>query len=192
MRNPPFDGFTFGNPTWRDYMWFKAGLMRVVDEGRTRFLDWFSRQIRKSLGLFVDSSPSPALAEEQLLEASWSGMQSIFAYARAKQFYVKLMEEILPAMEESGAAPPVVVGAKVRRFFSFEEEAFILAVVRTHLQSKQDEAKGSLPQDIQRSSPAVLPKVLSAAVELVPHLEAQESSCGSADPRLTFQSAAAD
>ena len=50
MRNPPFDGFAFGNPTWRDYMWFRAGLMKVVEEGRNEFLEWYTRKIWETLG----------------------------------------------------------------------------------------------------------------------------------------------
>jgi hypothetical protein len=50
MRNPPFDGFAFGNPTWRDYMWFRAGLMKVVEEGRNEFLEWYTKKIWETLG----------------------------------------------------------------------------------------------------------------------------------------------
>jgi hypothetical protein len=181
MRNPPFDGFTFGNPTWRDYMWFKAGLMRVVDEGRNRFLDGYSQQIRDSLDLFIQSSSSGAA--EELLEASSSGMQSKAAYARIKQVYVNLIEDVLPTMEESGTAHPIVIGNKVRGFFSLEEEAFILAVIRTHLQSKHDQKKASLPD----GSLSALSKVISTTMELCQQLAAQESKLGPDDPIFVFQ-----
>lgn len=198
MRNPPFDGFTFGNPTWRDYMWFKAGLMRVVDAGKSRFLDWYAQRIRESLDEFIYSSE--AGAEQDLMEAAKSGMQSHQAYTRAKQVYVNIIEDILPLMEDSAAyassvpkvPPMMIVGAKVRKFFSVDEEAFILAVIQTHLQDKQKSKAGSSAQDAlpPRASPVpvALSKVMSVTVELIPRLEAQESSHGTEDPLLNFQS----
>lgn len=165
-------------------MWFKAGLMRVVDEGRNRFLDWYAQQIRDSLELFIQSS-SPGV-EAALLEASTFGMQAQAAYARIKQVFVNLIEDVLPTFEESGTPHPVVIGTKVRSFFSLEEEAFILAVIRTHLQSKHDQQKASSPQDGPLSTQ---PKVVNTTMKLLQQLTAQEANYGPDDPILVFQDA---
>jgi len=165
-------------------MWFKAGLLRVVDEGRNRFLDWYSRQIRDSLDLFIQSSSSGV--EEELLEASTFGMQSQAAYSRIKQVYVNLIEDVLPTFEEFGTPHPVVIGTRVRSFFSLEEEAFILAVFRTHLQRKHDPQKASSPQDGPLSAQS---QVVNTTMELCHLLTAQESNHGPDDPIFVFQDA---
>jgi len=166
-------------------MWFKAGLMKVVDDGRYRFLDWYSQQIRDSLVNFIESSSSGA--EDDLREASISGMQHKDKYARVKQFYVNLIEDVLPTIDEAAASgPPTTIGVKVRRFFSVGEEAFILAVIRTHLEKKQDEPKATISQD---GGSSLYSKIIRATTELLYHLEAQESSHSSEDPILALMAA---
>jgi hypothetical protein len=164
-------------------MWFKAGLLRVVDEGRNRFLDWYSQQIRNVLDVFIQSSSSGV--EEELLKASTSGMQSKAAYARVKQVYIKVIGDVLPAMEDSGTATPLsIIGTKIRGVFSLDEEAFILAVIQTDLQGKQEQQSVSLPQDGPTSS---LSKVIRTAMDLRQQLQALESSHGPDDPIWLFK-----
>lgn len=55
-RHPPFDGFTFGSPTWRDYMWFKAGLCKKLDLARKEFLGYYQTQIIELVGKSHGSS----------------------------------------------------------------------------------------------------------------------------------------
>ena len=52
-RHPPFDGFTFGSPTWRDYMWFKAGLLKVAEDARASFLASYAEQVLQSIGMWL-------------------------------------------------------------------------------------------------------------------------------------------
>jgi hypothetical protein len=56
MRYPPFDGSTFGNPQWRDYMWYQAGLKGIIEHGRADYLQSYANQIQQLIGTYrIDS-----------------------------------------------------------------------------------------------------------------------------------------
>lgn len=147
MRNPPFDGFAFGNPTWRDYMWFRAGLVKVVEEGRNEFLEWYTKKIWETLESYMPVQKTDT-KWGKIIEASQLGMKSEASYNEAKRFYVRFFDDVLSKIEQpqpheggggvltvSGVLPggspsSIILGKRVREVFHLDDEAFILSAIR--------------------------------------------------------------
>jgi hypothetical protein len=160
------------------------------------------------------------------LEASKSGMLNEAAYTHAKRFYVFLFEEqALSELEQpqettTGAAnrppadapsPPELAGKRVREFFGVAEEAFVLSVLRSHLdhrmlqqqqqqqqqQQKEDKMAPSHQDDPSSlggaenaSRPSVgallFSSILTTAVEVSQMLATQEATFGFDSPFIHF------
>jgi len=164
MRNPPFEGFTFGNPMWRDYMWFKAGLMGVVDKGRSKFLLWYYQQITEAWKLFIQTkhNVAPNAGQDAINKVCSAAMEDETSYGEAKRFYAFLFTQVISkSVEEDTSSPTSLpVGSRVRSLFSFDEEAFVLVAVRANI-SEQGSSETS--------------QILSEAAELSKLLATQEA-----------------
>eukprot|EP00934_Nitzschia_sp_Nitz4_P007745 Nitzschia sp. Nitz4//scaffold232_size35869//33896//35704//NITZ4_007816-RA/size35869-snap-gene-0.49-mRNA-1//1//CDS//3329543357//7735//frame0 len=130
-RNPPFDGGAFGSPTWRDYMWFKAGLRKRFLDARETFLVWHQTQILQQFEHFShqeqikqtttasgeqghgstsddaskqSTNETKPSAAELLLEASTTGMKKKRSYICAKRFYAHLFHRVISPMDHTTSA----------------------------------------------------------------------------------------
>lgn len=144
--------------------------------------------------MFIQPEIDGISGEKGLLEASISGMRSEPSYNQAKQFYIRLFNEVLSKIDrqQEGAGAAIgtetsIVGKRVREVFHLDEEALILSAIRSYVTTEarksmgtEQEGKAPTPQDVGNpveGVAVVLPKILATAVEISQLLANQELSC---------------
>ncbi len=125
---------------------------------------------------------------QELLEATQSAMKSETSYHQAKQFYIRLFNDVLSKIEQQDGTTVdlSIAGRRVREVFHLDEEALILSAIMSHIIDKEitfkgdhQEGKPPTPQDVGtgvQGGATTLLKILATAMDISQLLASQELS----------------